>query len=283
MAPLGYVASYYAASARRPRSGRRWQARPWRTCASSAAASRAAPPRCIWPSVAFRSCCSRSTASAGAPPDAAARRPSTAWPPARASSSGCSGAAGARTVWDVSVEALALMRELIARYAIDCDWVDGYMLAAVKQRHVRELRAELSELRDTLRLSERALHGSARSCARHSPRDRYAVRCTTQQRPPASAQLHPGTGRRRRARGVQIFEGTRALCFTQWFRARVRDAGRRGPGAPPGALRQRLSGRHRPALTAKIMAVATYIVATEPLGGPGAPAADRATTPPSAT
>src|SRR5580765_2662976 len=55
------------------------------------------------------------------------------------------GPAGARTVWDVSVEALALMRELIRRYSIDCDWVDGYLLAAVKARHVRELRAELTD------------------------------------------------------------------------------------------------------------------------------------------
>jgi gamma-glutamylputrescine oxidase len=58
------------------------------------------------------------------------------------------GPAGARTVWEVSVEALALMRELIRRYSIDCDWVDGYMLTAVKERHVRELRADLAELRD---------------------------------------------------------------------------------------------------------------------------------------
>ena len=38
------------------------------------------------------------------------------------------------------------MRELIARHRIDCDWVDGHMLTAVKQRHDAELRAELDEL-----------------------------------------------------------------------------------------------------------------------------------------
>src|SRR5207237_380869 len=41
------------------------------------------------------------------------------------------GAQAARTVWDVSIEALALMKELIARYRIDCDWVDGHMLVAI--------------------------------------------------------------------------------------------------------------------------------------------------------
>src|SRR5579864_5387915 len=41
------------------------------------------------------------------------------------------GAGAARTVWDVSVEGLALMRELIARHGIACDWADGYLLTAV--------------------------------------------------------------------------------------------------------------------------------------------------------
>src|SRR5690242_6378643 len=50
------------------------------------------------------------------------------------------GTAGARCVWDVTVEGLALMRELIARHRIACDWADGYMLTAVKPRHLRELR-----------------------------------------------------------------------------------------------------------------------------------------------
>ncbi|MGH8277679.1 MAG: NAD(P)/FAD-dependent oxidoreductase, partial [Steroidobacteraceae bacterium] len=58
------------------------------------------------------------------------------------------GSAGARAVWDVSVEGLALMRELIRRFSIDCDWANGYLLAAVKERQVRELHAELAELRD---------------------------------------------------------------------------------------------------------------------------------------
>jgi len=36
----------------------------------------------------------------------------------------------ARRVWDVTVEGIALMRELVARHAIDCDWVDGQMQVA---------------------------------------------------------------------------------------------------------------------------------------------------------
>ena len=60
------------------------------------------------------------------------------------------GAADARAVWEVSVEALVLMRDLIRRYSIDCDWSPGYLYAAVKERHVRELHEELAELRERL-------------------------------------------------------------------------------------------------------------------------------------
>src|ERR1700730_13763214 len=42
------------------------------------------------------------------------------------------GADAARIVWDVTVEALALIRELIARHRIDCDWADGHVLTAIK-------------------------------------------------------------------------------------------------------------------------------------------------------
>src|SRR3977135_3925370 len=60
------------------------------------------------------------------------------------------GADAARAGWDVSVEGLALIKELIARHHIDCDWVDGYMLAAIKERHDRDLHAELGELQQKL-------------------------------------------------------------------------------------------------------------------------------------
>src|SRR5579872_6663664 len=59
------------------------------------------------------------------------------------------GAADARAVWDVSVEGLTLMRSLIERFRIDCDRANGYLLAAVKPRHERELHAELAELAET--------------------------------------------------------------------------------------------------------------------------------------
>jgi gamma-glutamylputrescine oxidase len=178
------------------------------------------------------------------------------------------GPAAARSVWEVSVEGLALMRQLIRRFSIDCDWVDGYMLTAVKQRHVRELHAELTELRDGYG------YPSLRYLAREELRallatDRYLGALYDSN----SAHLHPlnytlGLARAAESLGAHIFEGTRALSFADAPGAKVRIS------TPEGEVRARFLvlcgnvylGATAPTLAAKIMAVATYIVATEPLG-----------------
>jgi len=177
------------------------------------------------------------------------------------------GAAGARAVWDVSVEALALIRSLIARFAIECDWVDGYMSTAVKPRHERELQSELSELRD------RYGYKSLRYLSREELRARLATdRYLSALYDPNSGHLHPlnytlGLARTAESLGVRIFEGTRAITYaSNGAGVKVR--------TPQGEVRARYLvlcgnvylGTTAPALAAKVMAVATYIVATEPLG-----------------
>ena len=177
------------------------------------------------------------------------------------------GPADARAIWEVSVEALALMRELIRRYSIDCDWAEGFLYTAVKERHVRELQAELTELR------ERLGYSSVRYVAREELRtllatDRYLGALHDSN----SAHLHPlnytlGLARAAEQHGVRIFEGTRASGFSP-AGARVHVQ------TQTGEVRARFLvlcgnvylGDTAPALAAKIMAVATYIVATEPLG-----------------
>ena len=178
------------------------------------------------------------------------------------------GAAAARRVWAVSVEGLALMRQLIRHFSIDCDWVDGYMLTAVKERHVRELRAELAELRD----------GYGYSSLRYLPREELRAVLATARYLGAlydtnSGHLHPlnytlGLAGAAESLGVHIFEGTRALSFSDAAGSKVRIS------TPEGEVRARYLvlcgnvylGATAPRLASKIMAVATYIVATEPLG-----------------
>lgn len=50
------------------------------------------------------------------------------------------GLAAARDIWAMSREAVALTAELIVRHEIPCDLAWGYLHAAVKPRHVKELR-----------------------------------------------------------------------------------------------------------------------------------------------
>ena len=177
------------------------------------------------------------------------------------------GAADARVIWEVSVEGLVLMRELIRRYSIECDWTEGYLYAAVKERHTRELQAELTELRTRLN------YPSVRYVAREELRtllgtDRYLGALYDSN----SAHIHSlnytlGLARAAEQHGARIFEGTRAVAFSpEGPRVRVR--------TQTGEVRARFLvlcgnvylGDTAPELASKIMAVATYIVATEPLG-----------------
>ncbi len=189
------------------------------------------------------------------------------------------GADAARAVWDVSVEGLALIKELIARHHIDCDWVDGYMLAAIKERHDRELHVELDELQQKLGYAS----------ASYVPREAVRSLLATKRYIGAlydsnSGHLHPlnytlGLAAAAERAGVRIFEGTRAEGFRQSAGSMTVPASVRGAGSVRirtrrGEVRARqlvlcgnvYLGDSAPSLAAKIMPVATYIVATEPLG-----------------
>ncbi|HKT72633.1 MAG TPA: FAD-binding oxidoreductase [Steroidobacteraceae bacterium] len=177
------------------------------------------------------------------------------------------GETAARTIWDVSVEGLALMRELIARHRIDCDWVDGHMLTAVKPRHDVDLRAELRQLQD------RYDYTSLRYLSRDEVRSVLATgRYVSALYDTNSGHLHPldytrGLAAAAAGAGAEIFEGSRALDYST-------RAGAVHIKTRSGEVRARqlvlcgnvYLGDTAPALRRKIMAVATYIVATETLG-----------------
>jgi len=181
------------------------------------------------------------------------------------------GKTDARAVWDMTVEALGLIRQLIERHRIECDWAPGHMLTAIKQRHEAELRAELEELQ----------HQYEYESVRYMPRDEVRSVLATDRYISAlydtrSGHLHPlnytlGLAAAAERVGVQVFEGTRALIFTNSSAGTAGMARIRTPG---GEVRSRYVvlcgnvylGNTAPALASKIIAVATYIVATEPLG-----------------
>lgn len=181
------------------------------------------------------------------------------------------GPAAARTVWDVSLEGLALLKQLIVRHRIACDWADGYLLTALKRQHLRELHAELDELRNKLE------YGSVR----YVPRDELCAILGTTRYVGAlydsnSGHLHPlnyttGLAAAAERAGTRIFEGTRALGFRQASGARGATVRIRTPRGEVRAHDLVLCGNvylgdTAPALASKIIAMGSHIVATEPLG-----------------
>ncbi len=177
------------------------------------------------------------------------------------------GKADARRLFDVSVAALDLLRERVARHAIDCDLNWGQVHVAIKPRHVTELQGWREEL--------------AKDYGYDSPRwlDRDAIRALLATEryvgglyDPRSGHLHPlnytlGLARAAEAAGARIFEGSQvirlehgepATVVTQHGRVRARHVAL----CCNAYVDDRLSAK----LRARIMPVGTYIVATEPLG-----------------
>ncbi len=170
----------------------------------------------------------------------------------------------ARAVWDVSVEGLGLLRALLARYAIACDWVDGQMQVAITTRHDAELRA-------LLELNDRYGHAGARYLSRREVRTLLATRrYLSGLYDPSGGHLHPlkytlGLAAAAESRGARIFERTRALDFADDAGVQVRTA-RGTVHCRYLALCGNASlGATAPALRSKIMAVGSCVVATAPL------------------
>ena len=177
------------------------------------------------------------------------------------------GAGAARAAWEISVEGLRLMRELIAKHHIECDWVDGHMLAALKPRHETELLEEMEELYSYGYHSVRYMSLDEVRSLIASKRYIGALYDSN------AGHLQPldytqGLAAAAERAGARIFESTRALSLsaaTQATAALVHTA--------HGLVRSRFSvlcgnvylGDTAPQLRSKILGVSTYIVATAPL------------------
>jgi gamma-glutamylputrescine oxidase len=173
----------------------------------------------------------------------------------------------ARRMFDVSVEALDVLKDRVARHAIDCDLNFGQVHAAIKPRHETELKAWREELeRDygysSLTWLDRREIGEVLATRRyigglHDSR---------------SGHLHPlnytlGLARACEAAGVRIFDGSQVTRIDHGDTVTVTTDG--------GTVRAKhvalccnayIDDKVSAKLRARIMPVGTYIVATEPLG-----------------
>lgn len=176
------------------------------------------------------------------------------------------GTEAAQTIFNMSVEALDLTEQLIQEHAIQCDLKKGMAFAAIKNRHVHELRAYQTELAEHYGYDHlQWIEGNA--IQDYIQSSRYQALLFDHK----SGHLHPlnytlGLADAAQQQGVLQFENTPALKVTPNSKIKVL--------TPQGSITAdyALVGTNAYVehigypLEPYIMPVGTYILATEPLG-----------------
>lgn len=174
------------------------------------------------------------------------------------------GLADSRKIWDMSIEALAILRERIAIHAIDCDWRDGFLGVATSPRKGVELAAwadttEKLYRYPVTRIPPREIGGWISSTRYHSGIH-----------DPNSGHLHPlkyclGLARAAVAAGVRVFEDTEVTALTHGSQARLATANGEVRAAQVLLAGNVYLQQVAPQLEKRIMPVGTYIVCSEPI------------------
>jgi len=170
----------------------------------------------------------------------------------------------ARIVWDVTEAAKDLIRRRVERYGIDCDLKWGYLHAAVKPGHLREI-DEMAAEYDAYGYGPVAVLGRDEVRAQVGS-ERFIGALSD----PGAGHFHPlnyclGLARAAQAAGVTIYEDSPVVAVDTGAAPAARTAA--------GSLKARflvLAGNAYlgglvPALQRRIMPVQSYILATEPL------------------
>jgi gamma-glutamylputrescine oxidase len=169
-------------------------------------------------------------------------------------------------MWDVSVEAIDLLRDLIANHHIQCDWQSGHLQVGIKPRHGYALRAWNDEL------VSRYGYQSTRIVDKSELESLVAThRYHTGLLDSRGGHLHPlnytiGLAKAAAAATAHIYEHSQAIGLQTGSTTVVRTS--------QGEIRANhvvLCGNAYldylvPAIRPRIMPIGTYIVATEPLG-----------------
>ncbi len=170
----------------------------------------------------------------------------------------------ARRVWDMTIEALDLIRERCVRHQIDCDWRDGYLGVAVGARKGRELARWAEHIERQYGYRQQHIGSAEIGRWVASPRYHSGVH------DPRSGHLHPlkytlGIARAAQQAGVVIHEHSAVTSIEPGAAPVLRTAG--------GELRARhvlLAGNVylqgvAPQIESRIMPVGTYIACSEPI------------------
>lgn len=172
----------------------------------------------------------------------------------------------ARRMFDVSVEALDLLKERVARHSIDCDLHWGQVHVAIKPRQEAELKAWREELAGQYGYTSPLWLGRD-ELRRLLGTDRYLGGLLD----PRSGHLHPlnytlGLAAAAEAAGVTIHDGSEVARLEHGDTVVVHTAHGRVRAKHVALCCNAYVDELSPKLRARIMPVGTYIVATEPLG-----------------
>jgi len=174
----------------------------------------------------------------------------------------------ARQAWDVTIEALDLVRERVERFGIECDLVDGFLGVAVGKRKGAALREWYEDMAKRYGYEAEWIEPHALRQWIDSPRFHSGYHDRR------SGHLHPlnytlGLARAAESLGVRICEHSPVRAMTPGEPARLQ--------TDNGSVKARyvvLAGnmylpevapKLAPALARRIMPVGTYIVGTEPI------------------
>jgi gamma-glutamylputrescine oxidase len=177
------------------------------------------------------------------------------------------GPADAKKMFDISVDALDLVKRLVAQHRIDCDLHWGHLHTALKPRQVAELRAHQDELDALGYTGTRWLDPAELGEVLHT--DRYVGGLRDER----SGHLHPlnytlGLAAAAASAGVRIYEQAMVTGIEHGATVQLRTAGGQSVRAKHVALccNAFIDERISKQLRDRIMPVGTYIIATERLG-----------------
>ncbi len=176
------------------------------------------------------------------------------------------GKADARRLWDISVEGIELTRDLIDRHRIDCDLAWGHMHVGIKPRQRDELKEWQREQEDDY--GYRKLQFLERNeVAQRIASKRYVAGLYDS----GAGHLHPlrftiGLGQAAIAAGVRLHENSRVVAIDRGPTVTIRTEG--------GSVRAKYVALcanvgHNDlsrTLARKTIGIASYMVATKPLG-----------------
>jgi gamma-glutamylputrescine oxidase len=178
------------------------------------------------------------------------------------------GSAGAKQAWAMSMEAIDLIDQRIAKHGIECDRVHGYLYVADSASKARVLERDMNELRKTYGFETEFLAGA--EVRRHIDSPLYPASAFEKR----SGHLHPlkyglGLARAAQAAGVKIFEksaviklerGAKVIAHTAQVSVKATHAVLAGNYTLP-----EYGPQVAPDLAKRIMPVGTYIIGTAPI------------------